>query len=338
LRIANALWGEKTYPFREDYVRTIARYYGTGSVFPSDFKTQFPIERDRINDWVAEQTRDKITNIIPEFPPEKANWIRLILTNAIYFKGEWSVPFEEAETETRDFVTADHRTVQTPIMTAMSLAVGRYGAFNADGSVFDTPLRIRFDQNERLLREGLLYPDEDGFAVLELPYKGDDLSMVLIAPNRPDGLAAIEGNLDGDTLADWVGRLEKRKVHVFLPKFRMETEYELGSSLRTMGMVRAFTNPEDPEDGADFTGMSTSASPRDRLYITDVIHKAFVEVNERGTEAAAATAVGMVSLDGLPEWVLFTPIFKADRPFLFFIRDIESGSILFMGRVMQPES
>ena len=330
LRIANALWGEKTYPFLDDYVNTISKFYKTGGVFPSDFKNDFPAERTRINEWVEEQTNNRIKDIIPELPPDEARLVRLILTNAIFFKGEWSEPFKEANTKDREFTLAGGEKMQTPIMNAQNLEIGRYGAFNADGSPFATPRQIERGQKDKL------YPDKDGFALLELPYKGDDLSMVLIAPNRPDGLAAIEKKLDADKLSAWVGKLQKRKTHVFLPKFKMETDYKLGESLKAMGMVRAFTDPRDPVNGADFTGMCASADPRLRLYITKVLHKAFVEVNEKGTEAAAATAVMMAVATSARMTVPFTPTFQADRPFLFLIRDVKTGSVLFMGRMTDP--
>jgi serpin B len=331
LRVANALWGEKTYPFLDTFTDTISKHYKTGGVFPSDFKNSFPVERKRINQWVEEQTNNRIKDIIPDIPPQEARLIRLILTNAIYFKGEWSAPFKEANTKPREFTLAGGGKVQTPIMNAQNLEVGRYGAFSADGSLFATPVKIRRGQKAKL------YPDESGFALLELPYKGDDLSMVLIAPNDPSGLAAIEKKLDADKLAGWVGKLAKRKVHVFLPKFKMETDYKLHESLPSMGMVRAFADPRDLVNGADFTGMCASDDPRLRLYITKVLHKAFVEVNEKGTEAAAATAVIMGVKRSMPISVPFTPTFKADRPFLFLIRDIKTGSVLFIGRMMKPQ-
>jgi serine protease inhibitor len=330
LRIANALWGEKTYPFLDDYVKTIATHYKTGGVFPSDFKNSFPVERERINKWVEDQTNQRIKDIIPELRPDEARLVRLILTNAIYFKGEWSEPFKEADTRPRDFTLADGKTVQTPIMNAQNLEAGRYGAFNQDGSSFNTPQKIRRGQKTGL------YPDESGFALLELPYKGDDLSMVIIAPNRPDGLTAIEKKLNAGSLTAWIAKLQKRKTHVLLPKFKMETDYKLGETLQAMGMVRAFTDPRQA-NGADFTGMCASADPRLRLYISKVLHKAFVEVNEKGTEAAAATAVMMMA-NSAPITVPFTPTFKADRPFLFLIRDIRTGSVLFMGRMTNPKS
>jgi serine protease inhibitor len=331
IHVANALWGEQTYPFRQDYVDTIASHYGTGGVIPCDFRTNFPAARERINAWAAKQTRDRIQDIIPELPPDQARLIRLILTNAIYFKGEWAEPFKEANTKPRDFTLADGKTVQTPIMNAQNLEVARYGAFEADGSPFDTPLRIQRGQKAGL------YPDENGFAMLELPYKGGDLSMVLLAPNRPDGLAAIEKTLDAKKLAAWVGKLQKRKTHVFMPKFKMETLYKLSETLQAMGMVRAFKDPRLP-NGADFTGMCASADPTLRLFISKVLHKAFVEVNEKGTEAAAVTAVMMMGATAAPVTVPFTPTFKADRPFLFLIRDTRDGTILFLGRMMNPKA
>ena len=332
IHVANALWGEQTYPFKQDYIDTIARHYGTGGVFPVDFRTNFPAARARINGWAAKQTRDRIQDIIPEIPPDEARLIRLVLTNAIYFKGEWSKPFEAKQTKDRDFTLATGKPVNAPIMSARNLEVARYAAFNADGSLFSTPQKIRPGQ-----RDGL-YPGADGFAVLELPYKGDELAMVVIAPNKPDGLPALEKTLTRESLAAWIGKTQKRKTHVLLPRFKLETDYKMSETLKAMGMVRAFVDPgRNPAKGADFSGMTTSTNPNDRLYITKVLHKAFVEVNEKGTEAAAVTAVMMAGATSMPVTVPFTPTFKADRPFLFLIRDRVTGSILFLGRVTNPK-
>jgi len=331
LRVANALWGEKTYPFLDAYIKTINKHYKTGGIFPADFKNNFPAERTKVNNWVAGRTNDRIKDIIPKLPPQEARLVRLILTNAIYFKGQWSAPFKETDTKPRDFTLADGKKIKAPIMNARSLEVGRYGAFNADGSLFKTPATIKRGQKP------VCYPGAKGFAMLELPYKGDDITMVLIAPNSPDGLAAVEKKLTTKTLSDWIGNLKKRKTHVFLPKFKLETKYEMNDTLKAMGMVRAFTDPRLP-NGADFTGMCASEDPRLRLYISKVIHKAFVEVNEKGTEAAAATAVIMIEATSVRMTVPFTPTFQADRPFLFVIRDKKTGSILFMGRMNNPQA
>jgi serpin B len=331
LRVANALWGEKTYPFLDAYVKTISKHYKTGGIFPADFKNNFPAERIKVNNWVAGQTKDRIKDIVPELPPAQASLVRLILTNAIYFKGAWSVPFKEADTKPRDFMLADGKKIKAPIMNARKLEVGRYAAFNADGSAFKTPTMI-----ERGKKTGL-YPDAKGFAMLELPYKGDDISMVLIAPNSPDGLGAVEKKLTTGNLTAWIGKLKKRKTNVFLPKFKLETKYEMNDTLKAMGMPRAFTDPR-LANGADFTGMCASKDRRLRLYISKVIHKAFVEVNEKGTEAAAATVVMMVQGVSARMTVPFTPTFQADRPFLFVIRDKQTHSVLFMGRINNPQA
>ena len=329
LRIANALWGEKTYPFLKNYVDTINTHYGTGGIFPADFKNNFPAERAKINKWVEDLTNNRIKDLIPKLSPDEARLLRLVLTNAIYFKGEWSEPFKEAHTKDLPFTPAAGQPVKTPIMSARNLEAGRYAAFNANGSFFNTPRMIRRGQKTAL------YPGKDGFAMLELPYKGDEISMVLIAPNSPDGIAAIEKKLTPAALAAWIGKGIKRKTHVFVPKFKLETKYMMNDTLKAMGMVRAFTDPRMP-NGADFTGMCASTDPRLKLYITKVIHKAFVEVNEKGTEAAAATAVMMAVATSVRMTTPFTPTFKADRPFLFIIRDKNTGSILFMGRMMNP--
>ncbi len=331
LRIANALWGEKTYPFLDSYLQTIHKFYNTGGIFQADFKKSFPAERTRINDWVAEQTAGRIKDLIPELSPAAASLVRLILTNAIYFKGEWSVPFEESETKPRQFTLAGGNGVETPIMNAQDIKVAKYAAFNGDGSFFQTPLKIRRGQSAGL------YPGNDGFAIVEMPYKGEDLSMVIVAPNDPARLPAIEKKLTADNLAAWIGKLQKGPTDVLLPKFKLETDYEMGESLQAMGMLRAFMPPRPGGGGgANFSGMSASKDPMDQLYISKVIHKAFIEVNEKGTEAAAATAV-IMGPRGVPLEMPFTPTFKADRPFVFIIRDVKTGSVLFLGRMMNPK-
>ena len=336
IRVANALWGEKTYPFDPNYVKTISTHYDTGGgVFPVDFVNNFEAERLKINGWVEDQTNDLIKDSLPK--GSLTDLTRLVLTNAIYFKGDWSVPFKEENTKDSDFTLSGGDKQQTPIMHAPNLGVGRYGAFNAEGSHFNTPARIRRGEDPKGH-----YPKADGFAIVELPYKGDDLSMVVIAPNDPAGLSAIEEKLTPDNLTQWVDQLKKRKTHVYLPKFKMETEYKLGDAaepgtLQKMGMVRAFNDPRNPKTGAQFQGMTTSTDPMKQLYITGVFHKAFVEVNEKGTEAAAATGVSMASPSSMPRDVPFTPEFKADRPFVYLIREKSTGSVLFLGRMMKPQ-
>jgi len=316
LNIANALWAEQTFPLKHRYIDTISKHYRTGGVYAADFKKNFERERAAINKWVLERTKGKINELIPKGSLGPAT--ALVLTNAIYFKGQWSEPFKKSETRQRGFTLADGRKLRVAMMNARSMGSARYAAFNADGSLFDTPKEIQHGKPKPQT-----YPGKEGFALLELAYKGGDLSMVLIAPNSANGLAAVESRLSTEGFDAWIGKLQKRSVHVLLPKFKLETGYELGKTLQKMGMVEAFGF------GANFRGMAEGP-----LFISKVLHKAFVDVNEKGTEAAAATAVTM---EGCERAMPFTPTFKADRPFLFAIRDVKTGSILFMGRMMNPK-
>lgn len=330
LKVANAMWLERTYPFRKEFIATINEHYDTGGAFPADFIHDFESERGRINQWVEEQTNNRIENLFPQGSLNELT--RFVLTNAIYFKGEWETPFEEYMTDEREFFLADGNQVETPIMYAHELEVAKYAAFEATGKLFKTPQTRTPDQTEGL------YPDADGFAMLQLPYKGDDVSMVIIAPNRPDNLPAIEAQLSSTNINRWVGQLASRTVNVSLPKFRAETDYTLGAAenpgaLQRLGMKRAFVDPRYP-NGADFTGLTTAKAP-DRPYLSLVVHKAFIEVHERGAEAAAATGAAG-GLGGIGPAVRFTPDFLADRPFVYFIREHSTGAILFFGRVMNP--
>lgn len=324
LRIANALWGEKTYPFRKEYLDEVDRSFGSGHLRLADFRTNYPAERATINRWVEEQTNNRIKDLLPELTPEEARLLSLVLINAIYFKGEWSQPFDEKQTRQEDFLLAGGGKAKAMMMHHVNKDA-RYAAFHGNGNPFDTPVMLGIDAKAET------YPGNDGFLLAELPVKGDKLSMVLIAPRSVDGLPAIEAKLTGETLAGWLRQLKKRSVQMVMPRFKLETDYKLGDTLKEMGMRKAFT-----ERVADFTAMSTSSDPDDRLYISKVLHKAFVEVNEKGAEAAAATAVMMARPTSAPAAFPFTPEFRADRPFLFLIRDMDSGMILFLGRIQQP--
>ncbi|HZY89386.1 MAG TPA: serpin family protein [Gemmataceae bacterium] len=334
LRVANALWGEKTYPFKQSYVDTVHKYYRTGGLFPVDFRNDYEGARKRINGWVEGQTNNRIKDLIPAdaLDKEAQKLVRLVLTNAIYFKGEWAEVFAEGQTKDEDFLLAGGGKVRVPTMRRGGMGSVRYAAFRGDGTFFDTPARVPFGKVD----EKKVYPDERGFAVLELPYKGGELAMVVIVPRSADGLEALEKKFTAENLAAWVGKLRQRGVDVFLPKFKVETKYDLGKTLQGMGMVRAFNDPR-AADGAQFDGMSESQDPAEKLYVSKVLHKAFVEVSEKGTEAAAATAVMMaMPKSAAPASVPFTPTFKADRPFLFLVRDRQTGSILFLGRMVNP--
>ena len=327
IKIANALWVEKTYELLPEYIDTISRHYKVGGAFTVDFRSDAEATRKKINQWVDQQTNKRIKELIPKGATDATT--RLVLTNAIYFKGEWSVPFKESNTKNRNFTLADGKEIQVPTMYAANMKEVRYGAFNADGSFFSTP-KETYGQGDKL------YPGKNGFSMIELPYKGNDLSMIVLVPNEADRLSDLEKNLNPKKLAKWVSQLKLRPTSVYLPKFKLETEYKLGDSdspatLQKMGMVRAFQRPGGESDGAQFSGLSAS----DDLYIKYVFHKAFVEVNEKGTEAAGATAVVIATLSSA---VPFNPEFKADRPFIFLIREKSTGLILFIGRMMEPKS
>ncbi len=332
VRVANALWAEKVYPFKQSYLDTISKYYGTQGAYPVDFRGQPEAVRRRINAWVEKQTRDRIKGLIP--PGAVDPLTRLVVTNAIYFKGAWHSPFNKAQTKDYPFTLAGGKKLDVPTMHGLPQGA-RYAAFEKDGSFFATPLRI--DRRTKVLHK--FYPGPGGFEMLELPYKGGELSMLVLAPRSPDGLPALEKMLSGANLQAWAGELAQRPVNVYLPKFKMESSFDLGGTLKALGMKRAFTDPRRP-DGAQFDGMSEATDPANKLYVTKVLHKAFVEVGEKGTEAAAATAVilGVRSAKKKPEMVPFTPTFNADKQFVFLIRDRKSGAVLFLGRVLNPKT
>lgn len=244
-----------------------------------------PDPLSQINGWVERQTNDKIKDLLK--PPHVVPRPILILVNAIYFKGNWAAQFDVADTEDGAFWLAPGEAVAVPLM--IQKANFGYGRW-------------------------------DGLQVLELPYQGKDLSMVVLLPDQVDGLPGLEAALTPESLARWTARLRPMEVQVILPRFKLTGEFDLGSTLKAMGMSDAF-------DAADFSGMN--GRPHD-LLISEVVHKAFVEVNEEGTEAAAATAVMMLRS------VQISPVFRADHPFLFLIRDRATGSILFLGRVTDP--
>jgi len=294
LAVANALWGEQTFPFREDYVDTISASYKTGGLFPIDFAKNPEPSRLHINSWVEEQTSNRIKDLIPEGDINEST--KLVLTNAIYFKGNWTNPFDKKMTRTRDFTRNDGSKVQTPIM---------FGSL---------PVKLG----------GQKIAKDTHVSVAELPYAGDELSMVLITAGKGKPLSTIEKHLTTSNLDKWLATLKKghQNIHVTLPRFKMESKYKLNDTLKAMGMPTAFQS-----GGADFTGLNESYGKK--LYISFVHHKGFIDVNEAGTEAAAATAVG-IGFRSMP------PSFDGTRPFIYLIRDNATGTILFMGRMMDP--
>ena len=294
LRTANALWAEKTYPFLSDYVSTASRYYGARTT-NLDFISHPEDSRVTINSWVENQTEDRIKDLIPGGAIDPAT--RLVITNAIYFKGSWVKQFDRNRTTDMDFRTGAGTTVKVPMMQRTD-----------EGSVY-------------------LYAENNNLQMLSIPYDhstGRNLSMVILLP-KIDALTETEASLNAGSLAALQQSAGTRRVMVYFPKFTLNTRYSLPAVLSAMGMPTAFT------PSADFSGMDGTKN----LLISDVIHQAFVEVNEEGTEAAAATAVVM-KLAAAPVNPEPVPVFRADHPFIFIIQDDETGAILFMGRVVNP--
>lgn len=288
LAISNRLWGQKNYGFLPEFLNLLERYY-SAPLQKVDFINATENARLTINAWVEQQTQNKIQDLLSQGILDSAT--RLVLTNAIYFQGNWLVPFDASQTQNQPFYLSSGETIEVPMMHQM---------------------------------EYWNYAPLDGLQVLELPYQGETLSMVILIPEQSDGLAALEQQLTPDHLQQWLVAAQEYpmmmdggSVSVWLPKFKLTSTFELKDTLSAMGMPQAFTN-------ADFSGMN---GQRD-LVISQVIHKAFVEVNEQGTEAAAATAV-LTTRGG-------TQNCRIDRPFIFLIRDRDSGSILFLGRVVNP--
>jgi len=288
LAVANSLWPQKKFPFLPDYLGLCKEHYGA-TITPLDYANAPEPARKTINAWVEDKTNNKITDLIA--PGVLDAMTRLVLVNAIYFKGDWANPFKADATQKQPFHVTAAKTVEAPLMHQKK----EFG-----------------------------YAQTADLQVLELPYTGDDLSMIVLLPRKTDGLAAIEAKLTTKNLAAWLGGLHQEEVEVFLPKFKITSQFSLAEKLAALGMTLAFT------EKADFSGMD---GQRD-LYISAVLHKAFVEVNEEGTEAAAATAVVMTKTAIMEPSA--PPVFRADHPFLFLIRNKHTGSILFLGRVTDP--
>jgi len=290
LSMANRLWGQETYPFQPDFVQLTRAQYGA-ELAQVNFAQSEPARR-LINTWVAEQTQDKITDLIA--PGVLDAMTRLVLTNAIYFKGAWDEEFSKQATQDAPFHLAANRQAAVPLMHQV---------------------------------DDFRYAEAEGLQLLELPYAKNRLSMLVLLPKQPDGLTGLEGKLAADSVARWTTGLRKQKVRVYLPRFTMTAQFQLADVLKSMGMPLAFS------DQADFSGIATA----EELKIDAVIHKAFVDVNEEGTEAAAATAVTLAPTSAIvdrQEPVLF----RADHPFVFLIRDQQTGAILFLGRLTDPKA
>ncbi len=288
LAVANSLWPQKGYEFLPDFVALCRDRYEAKPT-AVDYAGATEAARKQINDWVEAKTNRKIQELFK--PGVLDAQTRLVLANAIYFKGDWATPFDKQFTQELPFFLANGKQVTAPLMTRQA----HFG-----------------------------YAATADLQVLDLPYAGNALSMAILLPAKADGLAALEAQLTVAKLDGWLKALRNREVNVVLPKFKTTAEFSLGATLQSLGMRDAFAAGQ-----ADFSGMTGKKD----LFISAVVHKAFVEVNEEGTEAAAATGVGMALTAAMPQE---PPVFRADHPFLFLIRDNQTGSILFLGRVVDP--
>jgi serpin B len=290
LSIANSLWPQAKYPFREEFLNLLKRDYGA-TVTPLNYEREAERARVTINQWVDDKTRHKIVELIG--PGVLDALTRMVLVNAIYFKGTWATPFFESATRPDNFYPRPDTTMTVPFMH-------RRGHF-------------RYGENDRL-------------QLLALPYNGGQLEMVVLLPRSRDGIGPLESSLTSASLAAWTSGMWDQEVDVALPRFKMTSSFSLAQALTAMGLTDAF----DP-DRADFSGMDGRAH---WLYLSAALHKAYIEVNEKGTEGAAATAMAVAARAVRLKEVLRE--FRADHPFLFLIRDSTTGSILFTGRVMKP--
>ncbi len=288
LHVANALWPHKTYAFRDEYLDLLqSRYDATATAV--DYRQAPEEARQTINDWVEKQTREKITDLFA--PGSLRPLTRLVLVNAIYFKGDWARPFDAARTTDAPFTVASDQTVTAPMMAQTA----------------------RFP-----------YAETESLQVLEMPYAGGEFSMLILLPRAGVELRAIESAFSVAQLEAWIGKLDTRRVEVHVPRFKLEWgPHSLIDPLQALGLRKVFE-----EGAADLSGMDGT---RD-LFVNQVVHKAFVDVGEEGTEAAAATGIGIGITAVEPD----PRVFRADRPFLFLIREKSTGSLLFIGRLANP--
>lgn len=290
LRVVNRLFGEQSAPFEPAYLELTGSKYGA-ALEPLDFRGGPDEAREHINAWVSGQTKERIKDLLP--PGGVTSDTRLVLTNAIYFLGTWLRPFDADKTAPADFTLPGGEIVQVPTMA-------------------DTQL--------------YRYAEVGGVSLVELPYAGEELSMLLVVPEAADGLAAVEERLDPALLASWQAALHPERIELRLPRFELRSRSTLAKDLSALGMSRAFTSE------ADFTAISNPAEASERLSVSEAFHQVFVAVDEQGTEAAAATAIAL----GRGGAAQAPPKVHADHPFMFLIREQGSGALLFIGRVADP--
>ncbi|KAM3876312.1 antithrombin-III [Diretmus argenteus] len=288
---ANRLFGEKSLVFNQTYQNISEMVYGA-KLLPLNFKENPDLARVSINNWISNKTENRIQDTLPEGVLD-SNTI-LVLVNTIYFKGQWKSKFDKDNVFMSDFYVSETRSC--PVSMMYQETKFRYGDFQ-----------------------------EDHVQLLEMPYRGDDITMVIILPGKDTPLAQVEENFDLNKLTGWLEAMRETTVSVQIPRFRVEDSFSLKDKLQAMGLTDLFDSQK-----ASLPGMLEDDG--DNLYISDAFHKAFLEVNEQGSEAAAATAVVAIgrSIN------LNREIFMANRPFLLLIRESTINTLLFVGRVAEP--
>nr|WP_321498360.1 serpin family protein [uncultured Methanolobus sp.] len=300
LETANALWIQKSYPVKKQYISNVDNYY-SGKVEKLDFVGQPEKSRNTINDWVEAKTNDKIIDLVPGNAINKNT--RLIITNAIYFNGKWKTAFDKEATKDENFYPSENDQVLVDMMYGIK-------KFN--------------------------YGESSNAKIIELPYIGNDLCMYVVLPNGND-IESFENSFSARDYEKLKSSMDsKYEVKTWIPKFKFESKTDLSNQLAEMGMVDAFDG-----ENANFSGIYDAdkiLNPNEKkLYISKVIHQAFVDVQEEGTEAAAATYVDMCVSESVGSKPIPIREFRADHPFMFFIEDKRTGSILFMGKIERPE-
>ena len=297
LNIANALWGQSDYEFMEQFLEVLERYYGA-SVRLMDFRTASEPSRRMINDLVADETEDKIKDLIPKGGINLRT--RMVITNAIYFDADWLYSFDEENTELRRFHLLNGREVRVPTM--------------------------------HVVEDGIGYADGQGYQAVELPYSGSEMSMIVVLPNE-GRFRDFESSMDATLLRQIRNDMQSAYVSLEIPRFEFSSGFELAETLQEMGMPTPFDKWQ-----ADFSGMGGKSCPEEEcLFISDVIHKAFVLVDEGGTEAAAATAVVVIIREKSMDEPRNPILVRVNRPFMFFILDRSTDTLLFVGRIEELE-
>ena len=297
LNIANRLFAQKGYAFRDAYLSLVKQNFG-GAFEPLDFIANPAVATQRINKWVADQTHDRIRDLIPGGVLDKTT--RLVLANALYLKAPWASEFSENATQREPFFVPGGAPLDVPMMQKRSDHFG--------------------------------YARREGFTVVSLPYAGNDLQFLVLFPDDVNGLHPLESKLTGELLAQ-CAKLQTRDIDLHLPKFKLEPPtMALAEKFEALGMKTAF---DKPQGSANFDKIAPR-KPNDYLYISQIFHKTFIAVDEKGTEAAAATAVAMMAGTALRSPPPPPIEVKVDRPFVYAIQHVPSGVCLFLGRVTDP--